>query len=36
MEHPFIVESSLRSAQEVDMQAWIRDVWDWDKGTEVS
>ncbi|KAI8363628.1 Mek-1 kinase in complex with Ucb1353770 and Amppnp [Mortierella sp. GBAus27b] len=31
MEHPFIVESSLRTAQDVDMQAWIRDVWDWDK-----
>lgn len=25
MEHPFIVESSK---QEVDMKAWIQDVWD--------
>ncbi|KAK3813145.1 MAG: mitogen-activated protein kinase [Benniella sp.] len=33
MEHPFIVESSLRTTTEVDMQAWIRDVWDWDKGS---
>ena len=30
MEHPFIVESSIRTPQEVDMQAWIRDVWDFE------
>ncbi|KAF9426352.1 Protein kinase C signaling pathway involved MAPKK protein [Podila epigama] len=29
MMHPFIVESSIRTSEEVDMQAWIRDVWDY-------
>lgn len=33
MEHPFIVESSIRSEKEVDMKAWIRDVWDYTDST---
>ncbi|KAG0330837.1 Protein kinase C signaling pathway involved MAPKK protein, partial [Podila humilis] len=30
MTHPFIVESSIRTPDQVDMQAWIRDVWDYE------
>ncbi|KAF9970323.1 Protein kinase C signaling pathway involved MAPKK protein [Actinomortierella ambigua] len=29
LEHPFIVLSSKMSKEEVDMQSWIRDVWDY-------
>jgi hypothetical protein len=35
MEHPFIVESSIRTPEDVNMRAWIRDVWDYaDSATE--
>lgn len=37
MEHPFIVESSIRTPEDVNMRAWIRDVWDYaDSATEPS
>lgn len=37
MEHPFIVESSIRTPEDVNMRAWIRDVWDHaDSATEPS
>ncbi|KAF9156273.1 Protein kinase C signaling pathway involved MAPKK protein [Linnemannia schmuckeri] len=37
MEHRFIVESSIRTPEDVNMRAWIREVWDYaDSATEPS
>ncbi|KAF9909843.1 Protein kinase C signaling pathway involved MAPKK protein [Lobosporangium transversale] len=33
MEHPFIVESSIRTTEEVNMKKWIHDVWDYDSNS---
>ncbi|KAG0304250.1 Protein kinase C signaling pathway involved MAPKK protein [Dissophora globulifera] len=33
MQHPFIVESSKRSDEEVDMKSWIQNVWDFESPT---
>ncbi|KAF9407554.1 Protein kinase C signaling pathway involved MAPKK protein [Entomortierella beljakovae] len=30
MEHPFIIKSSLLTAEDVDMKAWIHGVWDYE------